>query len=124
MCINDGELFIPGTRLAPPLADSAKCDGERAKQHEAFLALAILLQGSPAITVIWCRCAALSSGSSCASSGGEVTSARQSPLMRVQENQQIAPLPCCFGDEAQVVRNMVIYTLMLPAILGCRYIPM
>jgi hypothetical protein len=48
----------------------------------------------------------------------------QSPLMRVQENQQIAPLPCCFGDEAQVVRNMVIYSLMLPAILGCRYIPM
>jgi hypothetical protein len=44
--------------------------------------------------------------------------------MRVQENQQIAPLPCCFGDEAQVVRNMVIDTLMLPAILGCRYIPM
>jgi hypothetical protein len=56
--------------------------------------------------------------------GWEVTSSFPSLLMRVQETPADRTLPCCFGDEAQVVRDMVIDTLMLPAILGCRYIPM
>jgi hypothetical protein len=44
--------------------------------------------------------------------------------MTVQETPADRTLPCCFGDEAQVVRDMVIDTLMQPAILGRRYIPM
>jgi hypothetical protein len=42
--------------------------------------------------------------------------------MTVQETPADRTLPCCFGNEAQVVRDMVIDTLMLPAILGRRYI--
>jgi hypothetical protein len=32
-------------------------------------------------------------------------------------------LPCRFGNEAEMVFDMVIYTVMLPGILGCRNIP-
>ncbi len=70
------------------------------------------------------RFAAASKGANCASSGGEVGPSFPILLTRVQERPEIAPLLCRFRNETEMVRYVVIYTVMLPGILGGGNIPL
>jgi hypothetical protein len=69
------------------------------------------------------NCAAASRGSSCRSPGGAGKVVVPGPVNEFRKHQQIAPLPCCFGNETEMVFDMVIYTVVLPGILSCRNIP-
>ena len=122
MRINNRQLFISRHRAGSASRGSAGCCAGTAKQGEALYALTIQIKGQTSNDGDPVTLCGGQQGASCASSGGEV--GPSFPILLTSSGKTRRSHRCCAASATKMVRYVVIYTVMLPGILGGGNIPL